>query len=163
DFEIRDDWFTMGLRGTGSKTVVINDAFIPDDHVLLVKDLSSGKAPGARLHSNPFYHAAFDFTFSLPVGMPAVGAAYGFVKAVEQRLKSRISGSNPVQAREAMMNLTRLSHASAEIDAARALLLKDVREFCFSDASNFTDLDKTRCRRDTSFAAQSARRAVNEL
>jgi 3-hydroxy-9,10-secoandrosta-1,3,5(10)-triene-9,17-dione monooxygenase len=85
------------------------------------------------------------------------------VNAVEQRLRTRITGENPVLAREAMGCLPRLAQASAEIDAARALLLNDVREFCFTDASNFNDLDKTRCRRDTSYAAQLCRRAVNEL
>src|ERR1700730_14874151 len=75
EFEIVDDWFTMGLKGTGSKTVVVNDRFIPDERALLVKNLSSGSAPGASVHSGAFYRAAVDFTFSLPVAMPALGAA----------------------------------------------------------------------------------------
>jgi 3-hydroxy-9,10-secoandrosta-1,3,5(10)-triene-9,17-dione monooxygenase len=163
EFEIVDDWFTMGLKGTGSKTVVVNDAFFPDERVLAVKDLQAGKAPGAAIHSNVFYRAGIDFTFSLPVAMPSVGAAQGFLKAVEERLKSRITGSNPVLAREAMGSLARLAHASAQIDAARAVLLNDVHRYCFSEASNFEDIDKTRVRRDTSFVAQMCRQAVNEL
>jgi alkylation response protein AidB-like acyl-CoA dehydrogenase len=163
EFEIVDDWFTMGLKGTGSKTVVVNDVFIPDERALAVKDLGAGRAPGQAIHPNVFYHAALDFTFSLPVAMPSVGAARGFLKAVEDRVRSRISSSNPVLAREAMGSLPRLAHASAQIDAARALLLSDVFKYCFSDASNFDDVDKARCRRDTSFASQMCRQAVNEL
>ena len=30
DFEIIDDWFTVGLKGTGSKTIVVNDIFVPE-------------------------------------------------------------------------------------------------------------------------------------
>lgn len=163
EFEIVDDWFTMGLKGTGSKTIVVNDVFIPHERALLVKDLSAGSAPGAGVHSGAFYHAALDFTFSLPVGMPAVGAARGFLKAVQDRLKVRVCGDNPVLAREAMGHLSRVAEAAAEIDAARALLLQNVRQYCFSAASNFDDLDRARCRRDTSYAAQLCRRAVNRL
>jgi alkylation response protein AidB-like acyl-CoA dehydrogenase len=163
EFNIVDDWFTMGLRGTGSKTVVVDDVFIPDERALSVKELGSGCAPGARVHSGTFYHAALDFTFSLPVAMPSVGAARAFLKAVQERLNSRIAGNNPVLAREAMGSLARLAEASAEIDAARALLLHDVRKYCFSDASGFDDVDKARCRRDVSYAAQACRRAVNRL
>ena len=163
EFEIVDDWFTMGLKATGSKTVVVDDVFIPDERALSTKDLAAGKAPGAAIHANVFYHAGIDFTFSLPTAMPSVGAARGFLKAVEERLRSRIGGSNPVLAREAMGSLPRLAHASAVIDAARAVLLGDVQRYCFADAGNFGDLDRTRVRRDTSFVAQSCRQAVNEL
>ncbi|VTR22097.1 p-hydroxyphenylacetate 3-hydroxylase, oxygenase component [Serratia fonticola] len=29
DYEIRDDWFAVGMRGSGSKTLVIKNAFVP--------------------------------------------------------------------------------------------------------------------------------------
>jgi alkylation response protein AidB-like acyl-CoA dehydrogenase len=163
EFEIVDDWHTMGLKGTGSKTVVINDVFIPDERALLVKHLSAGIAPGATVHSGVSFRAALDFMFSLPVGMPVVGAARGFVRAVQDRLKARINGDNPVLAREAMVHLQRLSEGMADIDAARAVLLSNVRQYCFSPASEFGDLDKAKCRRDTAYAAQLCRRAVNRL
>jgi alkylation response protein AidB-like acyl-CoA dehydrogenase len=163
EFAIVDDWYTMGLKGTGSKTVVIDDVFIPDERALLVKDLSAGTAPGAAVHGAAFYHAAVDFTFSLPVAMPAVGAARGFVNAVQERLVARIRGENPVLAREAMFHLPRLAEATADIDAARAVLLQDVHRYCFSAAADFGDVDKARCRRDTSYSAQLCRRAVNRL
>lgn len=163
DFTIVDDWFTMGLKGTGSKTVVVNDIFIPDERVLPVKEMTAGIAPGSRIHDGVLYRAGFEFVFSLPVGMPALGPARAFVKAFQERVKSRIGGDNPLLAREAMMSLTRLAQSSAEIDAAHALLLQNVRQYCFAPASEFTDLDRTKCRMQTSFAAQLCRRAVNEL
>jgi len=163
DFEIVDDWYTMGLKGTGSKTVVVNDVFIPDERVLLVKDMTAGIAPGARIHSGVLYQAGYEFVFSLPVGMPALGPARAFLKVFQERIKTRIEGDSPVLAREAMMSLQRLAQASAEIDAAHALLLQNVRRYCFAPAGQFTDLDRTKCRRDTAYSAQLCRRAVNDL
>jgi alkylation response protein AidB-like acyl-CoA dehydrogenase len=163
DFRIVDDWFTMGLKGTGSKTVVVEDAFIPDERVLLVKDMTAGIAPGSRVHSGVLYRAGFEFVFSLPVGMPALGPARAFVKAFQERIRARLTGDNPVPAREAMMSLARLAQAGAEIDAAHALLLQNVRRYCFTPAGQFTDLDRATCRRDTAYSAQLCRRAVNGL
>jgi 3-hydroxy-9,10-secoandrosta-1,3,5(10)-triene-9,17-dione monooxygenase len=163
DFQIVDDWYTMGLKGTGSKTVAVEDAFIPDERSLLVKEMTAGTAPGSRIHDGVLYRAGFEFVFSLPVGMPAVGAARGFVAAFEQRIRSRLDGDNPQLAREALACLPRLAQATAEIDAAYALLLHNVRQYCFAPASAFTDLDRAKCRRDTSYSAQLCRRVVNDL
>ncbi|HEY3058220.1 MAG TPA: acyl-CoA dehydrogenase family protein [Chloroflexota bacterium] len=163
ELRIVDDWYTMGLKGTGSKTIIVDDAFIPDERVLRVKLLSAGQAPGAALHAGVLYHAASDFTYSLPVAMPAVGAARGFLNAYEERLKGRLNGSNPVQATEALTMLPRLALGSAEIDAAYAVLLRDSLVYCTAPADQFSDLDRAKCRRDTAYCAQLCRQAVNGL
>jgi len=163
EYQVVDDWFTMGLKGTGSKTVVVEDVFIPDERALKVKDMSVGGAPGASLHPGALYQAGFEFVFSLPVGMPALGPARAFLTAFQERIKARINGENQVLAREAMHTLPRLAQAAADIDAAHAVLLQSVRQYCFEPAGNFTDLDRVKCRRDTAYAAQLCRRAVNDL
>lgn len=160
---IVDDWFTMGLKGTGSKTVVVDDAFIPDERVLRVGEMSAGLAPGATLHPGALYQAGFEFVFSLPVGMPVIGPARAFLAAFQERIRSRIDGDNPVLSREAMASLPRLAKADAEVDAAYAILSQNVRRYCFAPASGFTALDRAKCRRDTAYAAQLCRKAVNEL
>jgi 3-hydroxy-9,10-secoandrosta-1,3,5(10)-triene-9,17-dione monooxygenase len=163
EFEIVDDWFTVGLKGTGSKTVAVHDAFIPDERTVLASELSDGTTPGTRIHPGVLYQAASDFTFSLPGAMPVVGAARGFLATFQERIKTRIDGDNAVVAREALASLPRLALAAAEIDAAYAVLIHDVRKFCFAPASAFTVLDKARCRRDCAFVARTCRRAVNAL
>jgi alkylation response protein AidB-like acyl-CoA dehydrogenase len=163
EYTIVDDWYTMGLKGTGSKTVVVDDVFIPDERALRVKEMSVGGAPGASIHPGVLYQAGFEFVFSLPVGMPALGPARAFLKAFQERIKARINGDNPVLAREAMHTLPRLAQAAAEIDAAHSVLMQSVRQYCFAPATEFGDLDRVKCRRDTSFAAQLCRRAVNDL
>jgi 3-hydroxy-9,10-secoandrosta-1,3,5(10)-triene-9,17-dione monooxygenase len=163
DITIKDDWYTVGLKGTGSKTIEVEDVFVPDENILWVKDLSAGRSPGAMLHRGVLYQAAIDFVYSLPVGMPVVGVARGFVAAYQERVRARIAGSNAVLAREAMHTLPRLAQASTEVEAAYALLRHVVQRYCFAPASAFDDLDRARCRGDTSYAAQMCRRAVNSL
>jgi 3-hydroxy-9,10-secoandrosta-1,3,5(10)-triene-9,17-dione monooxygenase len=54
-----DDWGDfLGMRGSGSNTIVVEDALVPDSFVaevdMLDVDVSNG-TPGTRLHANPLY------------------------------------------------------------------------------------------------------------
>ena len=49
EIEIIDDWYTIGLRGTGSKTIVIDDVFVPEYRTLSNKDVEAGVGPIVRL------------------------------------------------------------------------------------------------------------------
>jgi alkylation response protein AidB-like acyl-CoA dehydrogenase len=163
DFEIIDDWYTVGLKATGSKTVELKDVFIPEDHCIRQQDLSQGTAHGASLHNSPLYCAAMDFTFSLPLAGPEVGIARSVIKTFEERCRTRIASPNPRQANNQLASLIRLAEAGAQVDAARALLLEDARRFCNMPAADATELDKFKCRRDVAFATQLCRKAANSI
>jgi len=47
DVRIEDDWFVLGMRGTGSKTVVIDQAFVPERRSLTLKG-----SYGARMRTD---------------------------------------------------------------------------------------------------------------
>src|ERR1700681_4083623 len=51
DYSIRDTWFTTGMRGTGSKTIVADNAFVPTGQVLRLAELRDAKTPGGAMHS----------------------------------------------------------------------------------------------------------------
>ncbi len=163
DFEIVDDWHTVGLRGSGSKTIAINDVFIPDERVIEQKPLSSGQGLGAQLHGGQLYCAAMDFTFSLPLGAPVIGIARALSKAFEERMKSRLTGANTRLAGEQAATLTRFAKAGAEIEAARALLMETARRFCYMPGDQASDLDKAECKRNVAYATQLARAAANSI
>src|SRR5690242_13001599 len=46
DVETEDNWFVCGLSGTGSKNVVVYQAFVPKHRVLLFSETRSGRTPG---------------------------------------------------------------------------------------------------------------------
>jgi 3-hydroxy-9,10-secoandrosta-1,3,5(10)-triene-9,17-dione monooxygenase len=163
DFEIVDDWHTVGLRGSGSKTIAINDVFIPDERVIEQKPLSSGQGLGAQLHGGQLYCAAMDFTFSLPLGAPVIGIARALSKAFEERMKTRLTGANTRLAGEQAATLTRFAKAGAEIEAARALLMETARRFCYMPGDQASDLDKAECKRNVAYATQLARGAANSI
>lgn len=163
DFDIVDDWHTVGLKGTGSKTIQINDAFIPDERVVIHKQLSEGKGEGARLYGSPLYCAAMDFTFSLPLAGPAYGIGRAAMRAFQERITTRLQSANPRHVAEQAGTLTRFSRACADVEAGRALLLETARRFCYMPAEQASELDRAECRRNVAYATQLCRSAVNSV
>jgi 3-hydroxy-9,10-secoandrosta-1,3,5(10)-triene-9,17-dione monooxygenase len=58
-WRVLDDWHGfLGMRGSGSNTIVVDEAVVPDAYVLamdmLDADIAEG-TPGSRLHGNPLY------------------------------------------------------------------------------------------------------------
>ena len=163
DFEIVDDWHTIGLVGTGSKSIVLDNVFIPDERIVNGQTLSQGDGYGATLHGSPLYCAAVDFTFSLPLPAAELGIAKAAVQEFQALCRERLEGGSRHLAAEQAATLMRFALASAEVEAAHTLLLADARRFCSVSAKEATALDRAQCRRDVSFATQMCRRAVNSL
>ncbi len=163
DFEIVDDWYTIGLKGTGSKTIVVDDIFIPDIRAVMSTDMQAGTSPGASYHANPQYGASSVCIFTPPLAGTAIGAARGFLAAFEARMRGRLAVAEAAQAGEHQATMIRWARACADIDAARALLMESAAKFSRTPSSQLSEIEKARCRRDQSYAATVCRQAVNSL
>jgi 3-hydroxy-9,10-secoandrosta-1,3,5(10)-triene-9,17-dione monooxygenase len=159
DFEIVDDWYTVGLKGTGSKTIVLDDVFIPESRTLLGMQVEEGVAPGQRVHSDPMYGAISWANFTAAMAAPAVGAARGFLSAFEDRLRSKTSAIDD----GLIVNMARYANAVAMVDSVHAVTLQNAERFARVPASQVGRDVRARCRRDQGFTAQTARKAVNTL
>jgi alkylation response protein AidB-like acyl-CoA dehydrogenase len=159
DLEIVDDWYTIGLKGTGSKTIVVNDAFIPERRTIWNMDAEEGRAPGSQVHTNPMYCAISMANFTAAMAAPAVGVARGFLAAFEERLR----GKSDTIDDGSMVNFERYATATANVDAVHAVTLQNAQRFARVPAREVSPEDRARCRRDQAFTAQTSRRAVNML
>ena len=75
DYEVDDDWKTVGLRGTGSNTLIVADAFIPDHRCINPWEVSAGTAPGTALNASPLFRLPFGPALAYYLSAPALGAA----------------------------------------------------------------------------------------
>ncbi len=76
EIEIDDDWQVLGLLGTGSKSLVLRDVFVPEHRVVMVSDLFAGTPPGALVHPEyPLLRAPRGYlvSYSLPPVPIALG------------------------------------------------------------------------------------------
>jgi alkylation response protein AidB-like acyl-CoA dehydrogenase len=159
DFEIIDDWFTVGLKGTGSKTIEANDIFIPERRTITFAAAEDGTSPGWRLHDHPMYRGIASANFTAAMAAPAVGAARGFLAAYHERLQSKSSNVDD----GSTVNMARYAEATALVDSVHAITLQDAQRWACVPASEVSQEDRARCRRDQAFTAQMARRATNML
>jgi 3-hydroxy-9,10-secoandrosta-1,3,5(10)-triene-9,17-dione monooxygenase len=164
DIEIVDDWFTAGMRGTGSRTILIKDAQVPAWRMVALKDMAEIGVAESRRTGNPLLGVPWSsvLPFSLigaPLGM-ARGTLRNFVEAASQRMAS----FSELQLAEQSATFARLSEAAADIDAAYALVMANA-EFVdrIGDVSEITPLVSARIARDWAWAAQKSRYAATRL
>lgn len=92
DYRIEDTWHSMGLRGTGSNDIVIEDAFVPDYRTHKQTDGFAGTNPGVTDASAPLYHLPWAQLFIRVVSTPAIGAAEDALALYTQMVKGKASG-----------------------------------------------------------------------
>ncbi|WP_354684234.1 acyl-CoA dehydrogenase family protein [Cupriavidus necator] len=164
DIEIVDDWFTAGMRGTGSRSIRIAETFIPAHRSVSVKDMMSGMADETGSVRAPIYRMPFQNVtpFSL-VGAP-LGMARAAVRSFSEGLAARLATFSSEQVAEQSATFARVAESVAEIDAALAVVREDARRVdSADDPRSISDLDWARIPRDWAYAAQKARYAVNAL
>ncbi len=164
EFEIIDDWFTAGMRGTGSRSIRLKESFIPEHRAVRLHDMVNGTSPGARYHDQPIYRVSFlDVSpFSL-VGAP-LGMARAAVRAFSESLKASVQRMPEDQVNGQAATFARLACASAEIDAAYTLTLADAERLDAVVSPDTRDpLPRARVLRNWAWAAQTARHAVNRV
>lgn len=164
DIEIVDDWFTVGMRGTGSKTIKIPDIFIPAHRSVSVREMASGASPGAAMHAAPVYRLPFSdiSPFSI-VGAP-LGMAAGALQLASEALRATYADAQEADLANGSAGLLRIAAAAAKVDAAIALVLSSARKLDgITDPAALTSAQRAEFPRDWAFAVQTARQAVNEL
>ncbi len=162
DFQIVDTWFVSGLRGSGSKDIVVDDAFVPSHRVLDVTTAGDGDWTGWDLHEQTRYRAPIPALLGWDLVAPMIGIARGMIDEFIGRL-SGTTGAGRTAESEAVH--IRLSHACAEVDAARALMHRDVREILDRAAAGegYSTLDRARYRRDRAYAIQLCLQSANRI
>jgi len=169
DIAIDDNWRTMGLAGTGSKTIVANEAFVPSHRALPFADLTNATAPGMRASANPLYKQSFLAVLPIAIVAPVLGMAEGALSAFLDMAKVRttrgaVAGGNRKMAELSTIQL-RAAEATACIDAARLLMFRDLAEaFALAARGEAVSLDvRLRNRRDQAFCVRLLTQAIDAL
>ena len=165
DCRIIDDWHTIGLRGTGSKSVVVENVFVPDHRTVSYDDLMAGKASGGAIHESPLYRAPLWPVFTLGICAPAVGIARGACDSFIAEMKIRVYGSEYAMAAKNPAVQLRLAEATALTDAAELLYQRSLTETIDKviAGQTLTLEERIRSRRDQAYSVEMAKRACELL
>jgi len=170
DYEIEDTWFTVGLAGTGSNTIVIEqEIFVPQHRMLTFAQASSNNPPGSASNTNPIYRVPFLSAAPVSIVAPALGMVQGALDEFLEWIGSRttrgaVAGAgNPVAHFPQVQS--RVAEASAAIDAARLLLHRDTLDVQaqVSLGLEISIAMRIRNRRDHAYAARILAQAANAM
>ena len=75
EYEVVDDWRVLGMRSTGSMTVVAKDVFVPTYRASCMYNTRGGDHPGARANPAAVYRVALPMMAGHIVGSVLVGNA----------------------------------------------------------------------------------------
>ncbi|HEU0156560.1 MAG TPA: hypothetical protein VFQ82_10860, partial [Stellaceae bacterium] len=163
--EIVDDWHSLGLAGTGSKSLVLDRVFVPEHRHVMVADLFAGTPPGALVHPDyPVLRAPRGFlvSYSLPpvavaLGRRALDIACTQLAGRVSRGVSRLADSEAVQ--------MALGEAAVAIDTATMLLHsgREASTAAVHSGRKITPAEALRARRDMVFAQHLVGSALDRL
>ncbi len=128
-YEIVDVWNVVGLRGTGSNDIVVEETFIPDAFTLSMGETGQCKGPGQAVNTSDLYKLPFHSIFTSTIATPIIGMARGaYAEHVEMQQKRVRAAYLGEKASLDPFAAVRIARSSSEIDAAWALLMNNIRE-----------------------------------
>jgi alkylation response protein AidB-like acyl-CoA dehydrogenase len=162
DVVIDDTWFTLGMRGTGSKDVVLDNVFIPEHYAVPMIEAQLGTVPGVDipLYQLPIRPALATMLLGTIVGMAERGLQL-FVGQTRTR-RDVYTGTMKVDS-PGMQR--RVAEASAEIACAWALTQQncDFLEQAMLNDPPMPTAARAQVRWNAAYATELCRRACNRL
>ena len=116
---VEDSWDVYGLKGTGSKDIVVTDAFIPDYRTVDAEAITDGRAARERGIPEPLYLMPWSTIFPMAIGSAVLGICEGGLASCLNYLRAR-GRKIPVE------TIGVLGECAAEIKASRTQLLANV-------------------------------------
>ncbi len=165
-YQIIDVWNMVGLSGTGSNDIVVDDVFVPEAFTLSMGETGQCKGPGQEQNASDLYklpfHSIFTGTITTPIIGMAMGAYAEHVDMQQKRVRAAYLGE---KASLDPFSAVRIARASSEIDAAWALLVNNIREeqSYVAKGEKIPLRSRLKVRRDQVLGSQRAIDAIDAL
>lgn len=162
DYEIvEDSWNVVGLKGTGSKDLIVEDAFVPGYRVIDNEDLDQGLLTEKYAAGKPIYHLSFGTVFSYAIASASIGICAGALNEFVEYTREKVGGfggraaANPFQQ-------AAYAEGVAEIEASQLQVLDGARRMMdiVNSGRKLTRSERLYFR---TVQVRSSRRAVNAI
>lgn len=121
DYQIERNWDVLGLRGTGSHDIVVEDAFVPAHRVQRTNNCTLEATPGRLVNTNPIYAIPFAQVFSRAVSTSAIGALQGAINEFRDNAAKHI-GKHGARTADDPVAQTAVAEAMITVDGLRLVL-----------------------------------------
>jgi 3-hydroxy-9,10-secoandrosta-1,3,5(10)-triene-9,17-dione monooxygenase len=164
DYRIEDVWHVMGLCGTGSNDIIVEDLFVPEYRAINLVKMFAWESPGLAVNTSPLYRLPFATMFANAITASIIGMAEGVLAENLEYTKARVSKSWG-KATEDPYTVAALGRAGCEVDACRTQLMRNIGEM-YENAvlgEAITVAMRSRARRDQVQGSQRAIAAIDEI
>jgi alkylation response protein AidB-like acyl-CoA dehydrogenase len=160
---IIDDWHTIGLEGTGSKSFSVEDVFVPDYALLRGEDARTGNGPGAAVNPGGVYRLPRGFLTPALFASMTVGMAQGLLDQWLAYTATRMSRGTKVADNPTSHVI--VGECAAEIDAAEALNRDTITAAMkvLEAGGTLSDAELLRAKRNSAWACRTALEAGTRL
>ena len=165
DVRIDDTWFTLGLRGTGSKDLVLEDVFVPEHRSMMTGTLFDGRSPHVSIHPSYFFRMPVLPTLNYFIGGPLIGLARQALRQHVERTRSRRDIYTGRAKAGSAGGQIRVAEASAEITTAELLIDKVGADFAaLVEAERLPTLEERAALKwNSTYVAELCRRAAHRI
>ena len=153
DYKIVHNWDVVGLKGTGSHDVVVDDAFVPEHRTHKSMDGFLCDNPGNAVNSAPLYRMPFMQVFVRAVCTATLGACDGALDAFIEVAKTRQAG--PTKMKNDPFARVLAAEAKAEIEEMKLTMFRnfDAMMACCRAGEPIPIEDRVRYRYDSAIVA----------
>ena len=167
DYETLDDWHTLGMRATSSKTVRCKDVFVPEHRVvsMYLANPKGHSFPGLAEHQNPAYRVPISALGGAGIGGCLIGNARAALETTIEWVKSRSTNYTGANMRDFPTVQLRISQAAAKIDAGALLMRNDCLEAerTITEGGQIDIETRLRYKRNSAMGVKLAVEAVDSL
>ncbi|WP_442113630.1 p-hydroxyphenylacetate 3-hydroxylase oxygenase component [Pseudomonas sp. NUPR-001] len=129
DYQIQDDWYAVGMKGSGTKTLSIGNVFVPEHRIQKAKDMMEGKSAGFGLYpDSKIFYSPYRPYFASGFATISLGIAERMLEAFKEKTRNRVRAYTGVNVGAATPALMRLAESTHQVAAARAFLEKTWRD-----------------------------------
>jgi alkylation response protein AidB-like acyl-CoA dehydrogenase len=165
EIEIIDDWHVLGLAGTGSRSLRLNDVFVPEHRCVLLSELLAGTPPGAQVHADyPLIRAPRGLMVNYSLPPVAISLGNRALTVALASLRERVSRGVMRMAASEFVQMT-VAEAAAAIDAATLTMHsgRAAAEALIAKGGPIPQDVVLRTRRDMTYAQHQVQWAVERL
>ena len=165
EYQIVDTWHAEGLKGTGSKDILVKDLFVPEYRTVLSEDLAGSEPPGAKLHDSYIYRVELQQYFYTLLCGPMLGATRGGLEHYLEQTRGRTGqmfGESVVDQIPVQM---RVAESFEELRVADLITdsLMDFLHEAGSSGKKIRGIDRLRIRREPAMAAKLCMSSITRL
>lgn len=165
DIVVDDTWFTLGLRGTGSKDLVAGGVYVPEHRAVPTKLLFDGESPHGEGGPTFFNRLPVLVCLSVQLAASVIGIADGALELHVERTAVRrevYTGASKAENPGAQM---RVAESTTELDLARMLIQSaaDRCDLVARSGDRMTIDERAELKWHAAYSVELARRATDRV